>query len=262
MLARMGRSGDDRARAAPLTLAQAAALEADAALAALGGTPEGLSDAEAAARLAAHGHNALRVHDVRAWTIFLRQLNNPILLLLVAAALTSLLVGESTDALLVLAIMTLSVVLGFVNEYRSARTVAALRAQVRHTAIALRGGRAERVAVTDLVPGDIVRLAVGDVVPADVRVLVADGLECDEAVLTGESLPVAKTAAALAPDAGRGPLELPSCAFMGTVVRGGSGAPSWCAPGRTRRSAGSPRRSASTPARRASSAGCGSSAAC
>ena len=219
----MDRSGDDRARAAPLTLVQAAALTPDAVLAALGGAPEGLSDAEAARRLAEHGRNALRVHDVRAWTIFLRQLDNPILLLLVAAALTSLLVGQSTDALLVLAIMTLSVVLGFVNEYRSARTVAALRAQVRHTAIALRGGRSERVAVTDLVPGDVVRLAVGDVVPADVRLLAADGLELDEAVLTGESLPVVKTAAALAPDTGRGPLELPSCAFMGTVVRAGSG---------------------------------------
>lgn len=73
------------------------------------------------------------------------------------------------------------------------------------------------VDVTELVPGDVVRLAVGDVVPADLRLLDAEGLECDEAVLTGESLPAEKRSDPV--QAPESPLDLASCAFMGTVVR-------------------------------------------
>ena len=75
--------------------------------------------------------------------------------------------------------------------------------------------------VTDLVPGDLVRLDLGQIVPADLRVVEATGLECDEAVLTGETMPVAKTVEAAAP--GDSPLDLASCALMGTIVRSGSG---------------------------------------
>ena len=78
--------------------------------------------------------------------------------------------------------------------------------------------------MTELVPGDVVRLGVGDVVPADVRMLQGRGLECDEAVLTGESLPAEKQAEPVAePESPPGPA---SCAFMGTVVRAGA-APAW-----------------------------------
>jgi Mg2+-importing ATPase len=86
----------------------------------------------------------------------------------------------------------------------------------------VRGGDSAQVDVTELVPGDVVRLEVGDVVAADLRLLRADGLECDEAVLTGESLPAEKSAEPIG--APGSPLDLPSCAFMGTVVREGSGA--------------------------------------
>jgi len=110
----------------------------------------------------------------------------------------------------------LSVGLGFVNEYRSERAIEALHERIRHTALTLRDGRAVAVDVTELVPGDLVRLGVGDVVPADLRLLEADGLQCDEAVLTGEPVPEAKTAK---PSPTTGPLDLPSCALMGTVVQ-------------------------------------------
>lgn len=85
----------------------------------------------------------------------------------------------------------------------------------------MRDGKLFAVDVTELVPGDVVALAVGDVVPADLRLLCADGLECDEAVLTGESLPAEKRSDSIA--APGSALELASCAFMGTVVREGSG---------------------------------------
>jgi P-type Mg2+ transporter len=187
----------------------------------LASTGGGLSTGEASARLDAVGANVLRSHGARPVAVLMRQLRNPLLILLVAAAVMSLFVGERTDAAIILAIIGLSVGLGFFNEYRSERAVEALHSQLRHTALALRDGQPGQIDVTELVPGDVVRLGVGDVVPADMRLLDVEGLECDEAVLTGESLPAEKDIEPIgAPES---PLDLPSCAFMGTVVREGGG---------------------------------------
>jgi P-type Mg2+ transporter len=175
-----------------LTLASAAALSAGDVLGRLESTADGLSGKEAGVRLARVGHNALRSHGARPFVVLVRQLRNPLLVLLVAAALTSFAVGERTSALIILLIIGMSVGLGFFNEYRSERAVEALHSQLRHTALVMRDGKPVALDVTELVPGDVVRLAVGDVVPADLRLLWADGLECDEAVLTGESLPAEK----------------------------------------------------------------------
>ena len=175
-----------------LRLASAAALAADAVLGRLQSTADGLSSGEAGVRLAQAGPNALRSHGARPFAVLVRQLRNPLLVLLVAAALTSFVVGERTSALIILLIICMSVGLGFFNEYRSELAVEALHSQLRHTALVVRDGEPVAVDVTELVPGDVVRLAVGDVVPADLRLLRADGLECDEAVLTGESLPAEK----------------------------------------------------------------------
>jgi Mg2+-importing ATPase len=203
----------------PPTLSWSASAAPAEVLDRLGSAPGGLSTAEAQSRLAAVGPNALRSHGAQPFRVLLRQLRNPLLILLVAAALTSAFVGEGTDAAIILGIIGLSVGLGFFNEYRSERAVEALHSQLRHTALALRDSEAAPVDVTKLVPGDVVRLGVGDVVPADLRLLEANGLECDEAVLTGESLPAEKTADAC--EKPESPLDLRSCAFMGTVVREG-----------------------------------------
>jgi len=192
-----------------------------AVLGVLGSSERGLSSAEAQRRLAQVGPNALRSHGARPFAVLVRQLRNPLLLLLLAAALTSAFVGEGTDAVIIFLISGLSIGLGFVNEYRSERAVEALHSQLRHTALVVRDGRDAAVDVTELVPGDVVRLGVGDVVPADLRLLEADALECDEAVLTGESLPADKEAQPITTSGT--PLELPSAAFMGTVVSSGSG---------------------------------------
>jgi len=156
-------------------LQAAATTPADEVLRALDSTRDGLSTGEASRRLAAVGPNALRSHGVRALEVFARQLRNPLLALLVSAALVSAFVGEATDAFIILTIICLSVVLGFANEYRSARAVEALHSRLRHTALTLRDGRPVSVDVTELVPGDVVRLGVGDVVPADVRLLELEG---------------------------------------------------------------------------------------
>jgi Mg2+-importing ATPase len=180
----------------------------------------GLSSAEAADRLHASGPNALAVHRVSAFAVLLGQVRNPLLLLLLAAAVVSGLTGDPTDAAIIAAIVALSVGLGFFNEYRAANAVAALHRDLRHTALVWRDGAQIALDVAGLVPGDVVALRVGDIVPADLRLFDVTQLECDEAVLTGESLPVEKRTS---PCAGDSPVDLPSCAFMGTVVHQGAG---------------------------------------
>jgi Mg2+-importing ATPase len=204
-----------------LELADAALIDAGAVLARLGTAESGLVESEASRRLQAVGPNAVLSHGAQPLRVLLRQLRNPLLILLAGAALVSILVGERADALIILVIVCLSVGLGFVNEYRSEKAVEELHSSIRHTAVTTRGARISAVDVTQLVPGDVVGLDVGEVVPADMRLLEANGLECDEAVLTGESMPAAKGAGAIVRS--DSPLDLGSCAFMGTVVRAGTG---------------------------------------
>ncbi len=152
-----------------LTLARAGELTTDDVLRSLRTSKSGREFAEAKGRLAGVGPDTLYSHGARPFAVLLRQLRNPLLILLVGAACVSLVVGERTDASIILAIILLSVGLGFVNEYRSERAVEALHDRVRHNAVVVRNGKQASVDVTELVAGDIVRLDVGDVVPADLR---------------------------------------------------------------------------------------------
>ena len=197
-----------------------AGLPVEEVLARLSTVRTGLTSGEASRRLALVGPNALRGHVVGSLDVLGRQLMNPFLLLLAATAVISILLRDQTDAVIILGITTLSVGLGFVNEYRSERAIADLHARVRHTARVLRDGGLTPVDVRAIVPGDIVVLDVGDIVPADLRLLDSQALACEEAVLTGESVPADKTVAAVTAEEGLSPS---SCAMMGTVVRGGTG---------------------------------------
>jgi Mg2+-importing ATPase len=180
---------------------------------------EGLGGAEVLRRQAEFGPNAVATHRARVFPVLWHQLRSPLLGLLAAAAVVSFLVGERSDAVIIGLIVSASVGLGFVNEYRAERAAEALHSQIRHQTVALRDGKAALVDVTALVPGDVVELRLGDIVPADLRLIAVTGLECDESVLTGESLPVDKSLAAVA--AGTPLAELSGCALMGTVVRTG-----------------------------------------
>ncbi len=202
-----------------LGVVDAAGLPIDEVLAQLATSPDGLSSEVAAQRLRQFGPNALGMHRVRPFAILLRQVRNPILVLLLAAALVSGLTGSSTNALIIAVIVVLSVGLGFFNEYRAETAMAALRAQIRQEAEVRRDGRTSRVAVLDLVPGDVVALRIGDIVPADLRLLTVEELECDEGVLTGESMPAVKAVGAVAGQQGQ---NQPDCALMGTIVHQGS----------------------------------------
>ena len=204
-----------------IELVEAARLTPDEVVARLASANSGLSAQEAAVRLRYFGPNAIRSHGAQPLAVLGRQLRNPLLLLLAAATITSLIVGERTDAIIILAIVGLSVGLGFFNEYRSERVVEALHASIHHRTLVLRDGAQVAVDVTELVPGDVVVLRTGDLVPADLRLLEARELECDEAVLTGEAMAKTKR-----PEPEQQPdlmeLGLRSIAYMGTTVRGGT----------------------------------------
>lgn len=140
-------------------LVRAATLPVDEALSLLTGTAGGLTHADAAERLARVGPNAVRDHRTRAWSVLARQVRSPLLLLLAGTAVVSFFVGEPTTAIIIGVILAASVGLGFGNEYRAEQAARAMHTRLRHTVVALRDGRPERVDVTDLVPGDVVRLA-------------------------------------------------------------------------------------------------------
>jgi Mg2+-importing ATPase len=205
----------------PSELDRLAGLAPDAAVAELDSSPNGLAAAEAAARLARAGANELVSSRRSAVSVLLGQLRSPLLGLLLVAAVVSITVGEVTGGAIILAIMTLSVALGFFNEYRSEQTLASLRSRTGRRATALRDCAAVDIPAAELVPGDVCLLQTGDVVPADLRLLESAELTIDESALTGEAYPAEKEIAA--GDGAPGAVHA-NCAYLGTVVRSGRGA--------------------------------------
>jgi Mg2+-importing ATPase len=192
-----------------------------AALAALDTRREGLAAAEAARRLAEHGPNAVTEHVPPSIPgLLLRAAANPLVVLLAVLTGFAGAGGDLPAAAIMLAMLVIGVGLRFAQESRAGAAVEALRRLIRIHATALRDEAAVEVAVETLVPGDVVLLAAGDMVPADVRLLECKDLFVSQAVLTGESFPVEKRAAASAAEA---PLELENICWLGTSVESGTG---------------------------------------
>jgi Ca2+-transporting ATPase len=183
----------------------------------------GLTSEEAARRLEQYGPNQLTEKPRATFLqLVIAQLQNFIVILLIVAALISAVLGEWIDAAAILAIVVLNAVLGVVQESRAEEALAALKKMAAPEAQTLRDGHRIAVPAPQLVPGDVVFLESGNYVPADVRLVDAVNLQVEEAALTGESVPVSKTAAAvIAPDASLG--DRKNTAFMGTVVTYGRG---------------------------------------
>ncbi len=190
---------------------------------ALGTSDAGLPSREAKARLLEYGPNEIEKADRKTpISIFVSQFHNPLVYILIVATAMAALLGDTTEAIIILAILVVNAILGFVQEYRSERALEELRKYVSMTARVMRDGDAGEYNVRELVPGDVILVAIGDIVPADARIIESHGLETNESVLTGESNPVEKDAKALS-IAEPAPHELSNTLFMGSVVTAGSG---------------------------------------
>jgi len=191
-------------------------------LSALQSSSGGLAADTAAERLARIGPNVLGERKRSdALTLLLRQVTSPLVLLLIAAAVLSFALHDSTDGIIILGIVGVSALLSFWQERGAAKAVENLLATVGVKASVLRDGHETEIAVDELVPGDVVLLSAGSSIPADCLLLTAQDLFVDEAALTGESFPVAKTPGTVPPDA---PLaQRHNALFLGTHVISGTG---------------------------------------
>jgi Mg2+-importing ATPase len=187
----------------------------------LGSSPEGLSQTEAARRLAKYGANAVEDREsLSAVRLFLRQLANPLVWILIFGAAVALSLGEWLNAGIILAIVLGSTILSFSQEFQASAAVAKLSSRLARMISVQRDGSPRSMNVSLLVPGDIVLLSAGNLVPADGAILEARDFLVSEAALTGESYPVEKAPGVVAIDAP--PAQRTNSVFLGTSVRSGT----------------------------------------
>ncbi len=190
----------------------------------LGSNPSaGLSEAEAARRLSEVGPNELKESGIKSpWLIFVDQFRELMVVILIIAAVISALLGDYSDAIAIGAIVILNAVLGFSQEYRAEKAMAALKKMAVPSVKVRRDGKVKETSSARLVPGDIVLLEAGSFVAADSRVLASADLQTQEAALTGESLPVRKTCQAIeGADLALG--DRRNMVYMGTYITAGRG---------------------------------------
>ena len=197
-------------------------LSPDEALQAVAATPDGLSTAEVQRRLAASGPNRLpEPPRTSALMRFLLQFHNILIYVLLVASLVTALLGHWVDTVVILIVVLANAVIGYLQEGKAEQALQAIREMLSPQAAVLRDGTRQSVAADTLVPGDIVLLEAGDKVPADLRLLQAHGLRAQEAILTGESVPVEKSVAAVSAGAPLG--DRLGMLFSGTLVAAGQG---------------------------------------
>ena len=170
-------------------------LSAEQVLSELSATASGLSNPEVARRQQQYGPNALpRKTPPGLLEVFLNQFKSPLIYVLVAAALVSLLIEEFSDAIFISAVLLLNAVIGTVQEFSAQRSADALQKLMTTQVRVLREGDAYEINSEEIVPGDIVLLESGERVPADMRIIESHNLEIDESLLSGESIAVIKQA--------------------------------------------------------------------
>lgn len=184
---------------------------------------QGLSSDEAAKRLEQYGPNALKEAPPRSlFAMFMDQIKEPLVLILIVAALVSGFLGEWADTIVILIIVVLNSVLGVIQENKAEQALKALKAMTKAHVKVLRDGKVTQIEVDGLVPGDVFMLEAGDSIPADARLLEAASLRVNEAALTGESVPVEKDLKVIEED--DPPIgDRKNMVFMGTIVTGGRG---------------------------------------
>src|SRR5574340_86294 len=184
--------------------------------------PDGLREAEAAARLERYGPNRFRDRPAQSLLLqFLKRFRNPLVIVLLVASAIAATTGEVASFAIIAVVILISVTLDFVQEHRANRAAERLRQSVAVRSTVIRDGSRREIVVGDLVPGDVVQLTAGDIVPADGRVIEARDFFLNQALLTGEPFPVEKRA--VEPPIPEGSaLTAPGTVFMGTSVISGT----------------------------------------
>jgi magnesium-transporting ATPase (P-type) len=184
--------------------------------------PEGLEAQEVAQRLQYYGPNTLPVKaPPTLWAILLHQVRNPLIFILLAAAVASLAIGEAADAIFILIVIALNSGLGAYQEYHAEKSAASLQQLLKITARVRRSRQEREIPAEDVVPGDIVLLESGNKVPADVRLLQTQNLAADESFLTGESMAAVKETGSLPVSTGIG--DRKNMVFAGSTMTSGRG---------------------------------------
>lgn len=204
------------------TLAKPQSCTVDECVIALNSDRFGLSSEEAARRLAADGPNTLPTYSSEHPILrFVAHFRNVLIYVLIASAAITAMLQHWADTAVIIAVVLVNAIVGFVQEGRAENAMAAIRSMLAPRATALRDGRRTSVPAADLVRGDIVMVEAGDKVPADLRLTGAQALRVQEAILTGESVPVQKGIQPVAVDAALG--DRASMVFSGTTIVGGTG---------------------------------------
>ncbi len=197
--------------------------ETGQALENLKSSPKGVTPDEAAKRLREWGPNELTEKKKKTiFMMFLDQFKDFMILILIAAAIISGLIGDLSDTIAIVVIVVLNAVIGFVQEYRAEKAMATLKKMAAPYAVVIRGGAHLTISATEIVPGDVVILEAGNVVPADMRLLETVRLKIEEAALTGESVPVEKHTS-VTHDASAPLGDRRNMAYKGTIVTYGRG---------------------------------------
>lgn len=197
-------------------------LETDVVFQKLNSSELGIDEKESQKRLKLYGPNTLQLETSETIPlIFLRQLHNPLIYVLIFSTMLAFFLGKIADGLVVFSVVILNTLIGFIQEYRAHKIIRALTSLVPNQATVIREGDTKMLNTPQIVPGDVVVLQAGDRIAADLRLFSVKNLQCDESTLTGESLPVNKNKEAVPLDS---PLFERKCmAFNGTYVTSGTG---------------------------------------
>ncbi|MBC8743482.1 HAD-IC family P-type ATPase [Lactobacillus sp. Marseille-P7033] len=183
---------------------------------------QGLSKQAVDERLAKDGRNIIEVKPTPKWKLFLRQFNNIVIYILLAATLLTILIGHYTDAIVIGAVVILNALIGYFQESSAANALAKIKEMMAQHATVYRDGKRQDIDAADLVRGDVVFLEAGDNVPADLRIVSADNLRIEESALTGETNSVIKTDEAIT-DSDVPLADRVDMAYASTSVTSGSG---------------------------------------
>ena len=181
----------------------------------------GLKSDEVQKRLLKYGPNQLiRKNKDGVIKLLWRQINNPLIWVLIGSSTLATAIGKITDGMVVLAVVVVNSIIGFIQEFKAGKAIEALSLMVPENATVIRDGNVVTIPVSEIVPGDIVQLAAGDRIPADMRIIMQKNLQVEEAALTGESVPSQKNTESVNEDAVIG--DRKSMVFSGTLVVSGT----------------------------------------